>query len=148
MNTKEAVQTITAATPSSPATAAYSTTYFKGLSIFDRLVIQATITAGSGGTLDVYLQRKLAADSCADWIHFAQASAGATIRATATVNGEGSVVTAVGGGSDAAPGVALAAATVVNCIPGGDVRLVFVAGAGTSGAGSVTVSITPYTKRQ
>lgn len=147
MRTKEAVQSITAATPATAQTAIHAT-LFKGsvLTRADKLVIDASLTAGAGGTLDVYLQRRLGTNLWADWIHFAQVTAAATARATVTVNGDGSAVTVVGQGTDASPGVALAAATSTNCIPGDDVRIVFVTGVGTAGAGSVTISIQPYSQ--
>jgi hypothetical protein len=115
----------------------------------DRLVIDANLVGATGGTLDVYIQRKIAPDTWRDWIHFPQlAAAAAAIRYTATITGDevtGLVV--VGQGTDAAPGVTLAANTIVNCMPGGALRLVFVAGAGTSAGAAQSVIVTPYTSR-
>lgn len=115
----------------------------------DRLVIDANLLGATGGTLDVYIQRKIAPDTWRDWIHFPQLAAAApAIRYTATITGDevtGLVV--VGQGTDAAPGVALAANTIVNCMPGGFLRLVFVAGVGTSAGAAQSVIITPYTSR-
>lgn len=146
MRSKEQALTVTAeATPATASTAVGSTIKSVNFLRADGIAVDALITAGSGGTLDVYLQRKVSDDNWRDWIHFAQVSAGATSRQTAVVNGQGSSVVITGGGTDATPGVALAAATAVNVIPLNDVRLVYVAGAGTSGAGAVTLTITPYT---
>jgi hypothetical protein len=110
----------------------------------DRLVVDATLLGGTGGTLDVYLQRKIAADTWRDWIHFPQVAAATAKKYTVTITGDGTSIVETGGGSDAAPGVALAANTAVNVIPGGDVRVVFVSGGGVSVGASNSITITPY----
>jgi hypothetical protein len=111
------------------------------------IVIDATLTGGTGGTLDVYLQRKIASDTWRDWVHFPQLAAAASKKYTLTIIGNGAGIVEVGGGSDASPGVALAANTAVDVTPGGDVRLVFVSGAGTSAGAAQTIIFTPYTER-
>lgn len=148
MKTHESTASVTAeATPAGVGTAVGSTLKNGFLKTADALTIDVSITAGAGGTLDVYLQRKLAADSWADWIHFPQVTAAATARYSVSVDGAGSSIVAVGRGTDASPGVALAANSVVNVLPGGDIRLVYVAGAGAAGAGAVTLRVQPITYR-
>lgn len=149
MKVKGTAQTVTATSPST-ATTAVAATQFKGsaFSKAEQLVIDAALVGATGGTLDVYLQRKVASDTWRDLAHFPQlASGGAAVKYTATITGEGTSLVVVGGGSDAAPGVALAVNTVVNVIPGGDIRVVFVSGAGTSAGASQSITITPYSVR-
>lgn len=146
--TKKDAITLTHTSPSSASTAVGANIASSGiLTSADKLVIDANLLGGTGGTLDVYLQRKLASNSWADWIHFPQIAAGTAKRYTVTITGEGSSIVEVGVGTDAAPGVALAANTAVNVIPCGDVRVVFVAGGGTSAGASNTVKITPLFQR-
>lgn len=149
MRTKETAQTVTATSPSSASTAVVAT-LFKGamLRTAEKLVVDATLLGGTGGTLDVYLQRKIASDTWRDWIHFPQIAATVAKKYTVTIKGEGTTIVETGGGSDASPGVALAANTAVDVIPGDDVRIVFVAGASTSAGASNSITITPYTERR
>lgn len=148
MRTKETAQTVTATSPAT-ATTEIAATLFKGdmLRRADKLVIDATLLGGTDGTLDVYLQRKIAADTWRDWVHFPQVAAATAKKYTVTVTGEGASIVETGGGSDASPGVALAANTVVNVMPGDDVRVVFVAGASTTLGASNSITITPYSER-
>lgn len=148
MRTKKDAQTVTLTSPSSASTAVGATIFAGSTLNADKLVIDATLVGGTGGTLDVYLQRKLGTNSWADWVHFPQIAAGTTKRYSFAIKGEGSSIVEVGGGTDAAPGVALAVNTAVDIIPGGDVRVVFVAGGGTSAGASNTIKITPYMERQ
>lgn len=146
--TKEVGQTITATSPAAASTVVHTVTFGAGwLRTADKLVIDATLLGGTGGTLDIYLQRKIAADTWRDWIHFPQIAAATAKKYTVTITGEGATIVETGGGSDAAPGVALAANTAVNVIPGDVVRIVFVAGASTSAGASNSITITPYTER-
>lgn len=150
MRTKEMAQTVANMSPSS-ATTAVGANLFKGdmLRRAEKLVIDADLLAGAGGTLDVYLQRRTASNPNVwrDWIHFPQLTAAQAKKFTVTITGEGSSIVEVGGGNDASPGVALAANAAVNVIPGDDVRVVFVAGASTSAGATNTVTITPYSER-
>lgn len=148
MRTKKEAQTVTLTSPAAASTAVGGTIFAGSTLNADKLVIDATLIGGTGGTLDVYLQRKLATNSWADWVHFPQIAAGVTKRYSLAITGEGTSIVEVGGGTDAAPGVALAANAAVNIIPGGDVRVVFVAGAGTSAGASNTIKITPYMERR
>lgn len=149
MKTKETAQTITATSPAAASTVVH-TDLFKGsmLARAEGLVIDAKLTQATGGTLDVYLQRKLATNDWVDWVHFPQLAAGSSVkRYTCTITGNGAPLVEVGGGTDAAPGVALAANTAVDVTPGDDVRIVFVAGASTSAGAAQTIRITPYTEK-
>lgn len=151
MRKKETVLTVTATSPAT-ATSAVGGTFKSGfLQNADFLVIDATLTGATGGTLDVYLQHKVADDVFVDLVHFAQKTAGAaTTRHVLTIDGKGTSIVAVGSSNAAAPGtgVALAAGATTNSWPAGDIRIVFVAGASTSAGASQTISITPYTERK
>lgn len=148
MKTKETSITLTGTSPSSATTAVSNSVAGGGmLTKAEGIVIDATLTGGTGGTLDVYLQRKIASDTWRDWVHFPQLAAAASKKYTLTIIGNGAGIVEVGGGSDASPGVALAANTAVDVTPGGDVRLVFVSGAGTSAGAAQTIIFTPYTER-
>lgn len=145
MRRKETALTVTATSPST-ATTTVAATVFAGSMLWraERLVIDAALAGGTGGTLDVYLQRKVAANTWRDWVHFPQLSAAATKKYSFVVTGEGTSIVEVGTGTDAsAAGVSIAANTVVNVIPTGDVRVVFVSGAGTSAGASNSITITP-----
>lgn len=114
-----------------------------GLSRFDWFQIDANLVGGTGGTLDIYLQKKIASDVWADWVHFAQISAAGTLKVSATVQSSNGFTT-VGIGTDASPGVALAAGSVVGGHPGDTVRVVCVAGVGTSVGGASVIYITGF----
>jgi hypothetical protein len=95
------------------------------LSRADGVTIDAVLsTTTTNGTLDVYLQRKTGSDAWMDWVHFPQLANAQIKRYTVTITGNGNTIVEVGGGTTAAPGVALAANTAVNVTPGGDVRVV------------------------
>lgn len=149
MRTKETPLAITADSPDEAGTVVHAV-LFRGamMRVADLLVVDAALAGGTGGTLDVYLQRKLATNEWVDWIHFPQLAAGATKKYTlAITDGGGALIAEVGGGSDGTPGVALAANTAVNVMPGDDVRIVFVAGDGTSAGAAQKITITPYTEK-
>lgn len=149
MRCKETAQTVTATSPAIASTAVAAAS-FKGdmLRKADLLVIDANLLGGTGGTLDVYLQRKVATDAWVDWIHFPQLAATVAKKYSVAITGTGSTIVETGGGNDATPGVALAANAAVNVMPGDEVRVVFVAGASTSAGASNSVTITPYTERR
>lgn len=148
MRTKESAISLTG-TAASAASTTTPVAAVAGLDLrrAELLIVDALLLGCTGGTLDVYLQRKVGSNSWLDWIHFPQIAAGATKRYTVAITGEGTSIVETGGGTDAAPGVALAANTSVNVIPSGDVRLVLVTGAGVSVGAVQTVTITPYTVR-
>ncbi len=123
------------------ATASDNATF---LGVFDWFTIDATLTGGTGGTLDVYLQRKVTDDVWADWLHFPQLAAGASAIRYCANTGASTSITTVGGGSDASPGVALAANTFIGGHPGFAVRSVYVAGASTSAGAAQVIRITGW----
>lgn len=140
---------MTNTSPSSATTAVGASTIKSALITqqAEKLVIDAALTGGTGGTLDVYLQRKIASDTWRDFVHFPQLAAGASKNYTVTITGEGTSIAESFGGSDASPGVGLAANAVINVIPAGEIRMVFVSGSGTSAGAANTVVITPFTER-
>lgn len=149
MKSKEHTQLITATSPAAASTVVHAES-FKGswLTRAEGLVIDATLTGATGGTLDIYLQRKIDTNEWVDLAHFPQVAAGAAAkRYTATIVGNGSSFVEVGGGTDGAPGVALAANTIVDVTPGNEVRIIFVAGASTSAGASQKIRITSFSER-
>lgn len=149
---KEPAQNVAFATATSAGTNIITAAgdFFRGatLKAADLLVIDALLDAPTAGTLDVYLQRKIAADTWRDWVHFPQVAANGIKYYSLTITGEGSSIVETGNSTDAAATVALAANTAINIIPGDDVRCVVVTGAGTANAGAVDITITPYTIRR
>lgn len=148
MRTKEAPWSLTDTSPAAASTVV-STSFAKGGMLWqaDKLIVDAALIGGTGGTLDIYLQRKLGTNRWVDWIHFPQLAAGATKKYSFAITGEGTTIVEVGGGTDVSPGVALAANTAVNVLPTGDVRMIFVAGAGTSAGALQRIDIIPFTER-
>lgn len=134
---------ITGATPAAAGNAIVGT--LLGLSKYDWFQIDAKIVGGTGGTLDIYVQRKLATDNWRDWSHFPQVAAGATKYYAANTQAANSIVE-VGNWNDAGNSGAsvLAANTIAGGHPGDAVRVFATAGAGTSVAGSVTLTIRAY----
>lgn len=134
--------TVTATSPAT-ATTGVATITANGLDRFDWFTVDAVLTGGTGGTLDVYLQRDVAG-TWVDWIHFAQLSAGAAaIRKT--VDSKSAAAGPVTVGSGTSP--ALAAGSCSCCHPGEKVRVLFVAGASTSAGASQTITLTGFRRR-
>lgn len=123
----------------STTTAPANGTVFE-LEQYDAITVAAKIVGCTGGTLDVYLQRKLETDVWVDFAHFPQVAAGATkyYQLSASL---GATINEVGTGTDATPAPALAANTVVAGHPGTCLRVVCVTGAGVSVAGTVTLYV-------
>lgn len=132
--------TITATSPASASTAVAVATV-PGLEKFDWFAIEADLAGATGGTLDVYVQRRLANNLWRDWIHFPQLAAGAAAVKYSVQSGSTTTITVVGGGTDASPGVALAVNTALGGHPGSELRVVFVAGASTSAGAAQTVRV-------
>lgn len=114
-----------------------------GLADYPHLTVHAELVGAAGGTLDVYLQRKVNTNEWQDWIHFPQLAAGAAaVKYAAAVQHASTAPVVVGETNDAgttgAP--ALAANTVAPGHPGDTVRVLAVAGAGAAAA-AVKVSI-------
>jgi hypothetical protein len=132
---------ITGTSPASASTAAVGDV-LSGLQQFDELFIDAALVGATGGTLDVYIQRKLKTDVWADWAHFPQLASGAAAVKYSVPNGRGTTIVVVGGGTDATPAPALAANTFLGGHPGDILRCVCVAGASTSVGAAVAIRIT------
>lgn len=132
-------QSITATSPSAASTAVLGT--FHGLTRWDAFTVVAELQGATGGTLNIYLQRKITDDVWSDWVSFAQLAGGAAAVKYAVCPALGNTILAVGAGSDATPAPALAAGNCVGGHPGDAVRVVAVAGVGTSAGTSQTVRI-------
>jgi len=105
------------------------------------LLIVASLTGATGGALDVYLQ--VTDDGGTTWwdyAHFAQKTAGSALtHHMFAVSRSQQVLTITAIGKDLTP--ALAVNTVVGGQFGRKMRLLFVAGAGTSAGASQTVRL-------
>lgn len=125
------------------ASTAIDPTVVYGLARFSSVRIDAFLVGATGGVLDVYLQRKLGANAWADYCHFAQLAAGATaVRYSVTgMQVNSTTIVTANGGTDAAPAVALSAATFLGGHPGDAIRVVYVAGAGTSAGAAITINV-------
>lgn len=132
--------TLTATSPASASTAA-SSTFAGDLSYFNALSFVATLQGATGGTLDVYLQTSF--DDGVTWYdfaHYAQLAAGAAqSRILWHVNRSTAVTAPTTIGTNTTP--ALAVSTINGGAWGDRIRLLFVAGAGTSVGASQSVSI-------
>lgn len=127
----------------SPAAAgtAVSASKAGALQRFGALTIIATLTGATGGTLDVYLQ--VSPDAGVTWYdyaHFAQLADGAAaITKVITVSRAGQQTGIPTVGTDLSP--ALAANAVVGGDFGDTMRVLFVAGAGTSAGAVQTIKV-------
>ena len=118
-----------------------------GLDQYDSFFVTAILVGATGGTLDVYLQRRVddAGTIWVDFAHFPQLAAGAAlIRYAATMTIPPAAVAVVVGttdnaGTTGAP--ALAVNTIVGGHPGDAVRMVCVAGVSTTAGAVATVLI-------
>lgn len=140
MSTYRLLGTIADTSPASASTAV-SAIAVSGLEQYQEIHIEADLLGATGGTLDVYLQRRLGNDLWRDWIHFSQLADGAAAVKYSAPPGYSQTMTVVGGGTTAAPGVAIAANTNIGCHPGTEIRAVYVAGAGTSVGAAQTVRV-------
>jgi len=134
-------------TGTSPAAASTTAVVanLSGLEKYSFFQIDAIITGGTGGTVDLYIQRKVDTNTWLDWAHFTQVSAATTKRYTVSTVANGTIVE-VGQLNDAANSgsLVLAANSFVGGHPGDDVRLVAVSGSGTSAGAVQTVYISAY----
>jgi len=142
-------------TPSSPGTVASSQPVQSAGSFlpsgvagpmqdYDAVDIVAELRGATGGTLDVYVQIAAGGDSNAwfDLVHFPQLSAGApAVFYQAPISNATTTTTPIVVGKNLAP--ALAANVVVNGAFSDRMRLVFVAGSGTTNGASVIVRVAP-----
>lgn len=134
---------LTATSPSAASTAAGSAAVPLGLSRFDAIAVEVTLTGATGGTLDVYLQvshdYNPSAPTAATWwdyMHFTQLAAAAAAVSYRVDPALTNTVSTVGKG--AVP--ALSAGTCAGGYWGDAVRVLFVAGAGTSAGASQTIN--------
>lgn len=147
------LQTLTGTSPAAVGTSEIAR--IGGLAHASCLRIDAALVGATGGTLDIYLQRRIYGTNIptassgiwVDWLHFAQLTAGnAALKYTlwAGDNDPNTTILAVGQMSDdlltGAP--ALAAATFTGGLPGDAIRCIAVAGAGTSAGALVTIYVT------
>ncbi len=137
--------TLTGTSPAAPGTAILATV--RGLARYSAVRIDAVLAGATGGVLDVYLQRQVAPGVWLDWCHFPQLAAAPAVANYSAYTGDTEPninITSVGqmndDGSVGAP--ALAANTFVGGLPGDAVRLVAVAGTGTSAGALQTVTLT------
>lgn len=140
------IQTFTIADTSPAAASTAVGTVIGGLGDFHAFRIDAALVGATGGVLDVYLQRKIKDNVWADWAHFTQLTAGNAAVKWTLVAGvpvlSTTLTSSFGIGTDAAPGVALAANTFIGGHPGSAIRPVYVAGASTSAGAALTFYIT------
>jgi hypothetical protein len=135
---------LTDTSPAAASTVASTTGLVTGLDQFDWFTIDALLLGGTGGTLDVYVQRWIASlNEWRDWLHFAQLAAGATARYVVDSSWGQSGVVTVGQGTSPA----IAVATQANLHPGSRARLLFVAGASTSAGAVQKVVLSGWRKR-
>lgn len=113
------------------------------MSDYDAVDVIADLTGATGGTLDVYLQ--ISPDDGQNWydiIHFSQLAAGAALASYQAPLSNATVTNSpIKVGKNLSP--ALAASTVVNGAFSDRMRLVMVAGSGTSAGAPVVVRIAP-----
>lgn len=131
--------TITGATPATASTTAVigSSIPDENVAItpYDTLTMEADIVGGTGGTLDIYVQRTFdGGTTWRDYVHFPQVAAATTKRYSHSPSLDGQIYE-VGQGTTPA----LAAGTSANGKWGSHLRVLAVSGSGTSAAGSVTV---------
>ena len=106
---------------------------------YSSVSFEVKIVGATGGTVDVYLQKKIDTNTWADYAHFPQVAAGTTKFYNVSAAQYGSTIVNNGWGTDAAPGVVLAANAFINGHPGDVLRLVTVTGAGVTVAAAITI---------
>lgn len=138
------IRTWTIADTSPAAASTVVGSFAGGLDDYDFVRVDAALVGATGGTLDVYLQRLVKPNSWADWVHFTQLASGAAAVKYSLIGATGlsTTITTSNLGTDAAPGVSLAAGTFVGGHPGSTLRAVYVAGASTSAGASLSIVIT------
>jgi len=148
---QSSVQTITGTSPASASTAVVGSV-IRGLMQYDWFTIDAVIIGGTGGTIDVTLQRKLgplpdgtAVDLWVDWLHFPQVAAGTTTKFSVQ-SGAGTTIATVGmqAASPGTTAATLAANTFVGGHPGNELRMLATGGSGTSVGATQLVYVTGW----
>lgn len=142
--------TFSETTPSAPGTVASSRSVGSSLgpagvaadlSQYSGLIVEANLVGATGGTLDVYVQ--FSTDEGTTWYdyaHFTQLAGGATAVSyvfSAATGAQNLTLATVGKNLNPA----LASGTVVGGSWGDRMRLVFVAGGGTTAGAAITVNI-------
>jgi hypothetical protein len=144
-----ALHVISDTSPASAITAIGDTV--GGLSKYEALAIYATLTGGTGGTLDVYLQTSFDEGvTWYDYVHFAQKASGAAVTTVAFGLPPAGVTsaTATGKGSLGTPAVALAVNTIIGGPWGDLMRAVYVAGVSTSAGAAQLIHIVGYQSKK
>lgn len=152
--TKEKQATLTWTTPSSAGTTVAGVFNYGWLVKGDILTVDAKLTGATGGTLDITLQRQTVLDGVPqdewlEWARFTQIAAGAAATSvTFGCDGSGTLtIQTVGRSTTASPGTpVMTANTYTNVMPNGPLRVVVIAGAGTSAGASQTITITAATE--
>lgn len=130
--------------PASASSALITGAILPGLGRYDDFLIDAIIIGGTGGTVDLYIQRRVLANVWVEWAHFPQVAAAATKYYSIPTQQPTPAITNVGKFDDAGTGTAVIAAnTFVGGHPGDAIRLYVTAGASTSAAATQTVYVTP-----
>lgn len=142
MSVMKRVQTVKATSPATAGNAVLG--IISGLDRYAYFVVDALLAGATGGLLDVYLQRKVVeADGTTrwvDWLHFPQLTAGATAQNYTATPTASAGINAVGAGTSPT----LAANTFIGGHPGAEVRVLAVAGSGTSAGASQSVTINAF----
>lgn len=136
--------TISDTSPASASTALGSKV--EGLDALESVTVDADLVGATGGTLDVYLQRKVADNVWRDWIHFTQLTAGGSAVKYTVMPSAPTSITTVGTGTDSAATPALAAAGNAGGHPGTSVRAVYVAGSSTSAGAAIVIRLSGRTR--
>jgi hypothetical protein len=139
--------TIAFTSPASESTVVETPT-IDDLDDYDWFTVIGVLTQATGGTLDIYLQAEIKYNVWADWIHFTQLAAGSTTyRYVLDSKMSESTIMTIGGGTAAAPGVALAAGKIAFAHPGKKIRAVAVAGASTSAGAAQQIYLMKWRER-
>ena len=150
--TRDAPLVLTGTSPAAAGNSVLAT--MRGLARYSAIRIDASLLGATGGTLDLYLQRRVQLGSgvssvWVDWLHFAQLAAGAAAVHYSSYAGDNDPnpnVTVVGQMNDdlSSGAFALATGTFIGGLPGDAVRLCAVAGGSTSAGAVQTVYLTGY----
>lgn len=131
----------TATSPNAASTVAQ--TGINGLARFDAIAIEASLVGATGGTLDVYLQVShdfnpvSALGTWVDYVHFTQLASGGGAVSYRVDPALTNSITTVGTGTTPA----LAAGVVAGGFWGDAMRVLFVAGGGTSAGTSQVIKL-------
>lgn len=146
-NTYQTVQFVWSENSSAAATTTVVGGTRFGFENYDFCNFDAKIVGATGGTVDVYLQKKLTTNVWADFAHLPQVAAGTTKFYNFATNLYATTPTNNGWGTDAAPTVVLAVNTVISGHPGDQLRLVTVTGASVTVAAAITIYATCRTQK-